>query len=66
MDQSNSKAGIFQKITSGFITSAWQEKMDVVLDKRVKRKMIEINKILFKPPSITMTAVKPEKLVLCP
>lgn len=46
LHQSNSRAGILQKITSGFITSAWQEKMEVVLNKRVKRKMTEINKIL--------------------
>lgn len=50
-----------QKITSGFITSAWQDKMEVGLDKRVKRKTIEINKILFKPPSHAMTAVRPRK-----
>lgn len=38
--------------------------MEVCLDKRVKRKMIEINKIPFQPPNIAVTAVKPEKLVL--
>lgn len=64
LHQSNSKTGILQKIISGFITSAWQEKIEVVLYKRVKRSMIEINKILFKPPSSVMTAVKPEKLML--